>query len=327
MSKKTKVPSKTVKAVPAEKSKLEKKQAKLKKKEEKKVRIAQMTPSQRKKRKLKIALIIIGCVIVSLIILYFAGMFILKWLMKKEEIVQPPIDHDTYNFYEAPQDKEAWSLNISEIVEYLHPDNEERKVYASENELKADLYAKFPVLKEYREDYPSELYTYSALSHKPLYYSDNLGGIFPLEDIFEAKVDHEGHRFFEKYFNMLYTGNYEIYPTLFGKNYDPEKAFEKNINREFPPQMIYDITVTELAKADAVVDNQSTIVGLYEVSFLIYGNDGLFRNDIGKNIDLGLDVARPLYFELHTTGAGTGNEKTYINHIYTEDALAAKTEQ
>lgn len=327
MSKKSKEPSKSVKAAPAEKARLEKKQAKLKKKEDKKAMLAALSPSQRKKRRLKIALIVIGCVIVTLIILYVAGMFILRWLMKNEEIVQPPVNHDTYNFYEAPDDKEAWSINILEIVEYLHPDKETRKVYDSDDALKADLYAKYPVLEKYREDYPSELYTYSALSYKPLYYSESLGGTFPLEDIFDAEVDHEGHRFFDKYFDMLYTGNYKTYPTLFGKNYDPEKAFEKDINREFPPQMIYDITVTELARADAVVDNQSTVVGLYKVSFLIYGNDGLFRNDIGKDIDLGLDVARPLYFELHTTGAGTGNEKTYINHIYTEEALAAKTEQ
>lgn len=306
----------------------EKKEAKLKKKEEKKALIAAMTSAQRKKHRLKTAALAIILILAVLIILYFAGMLILKLLTKDKPIVEPDTNYTSYNFYEVPEEKEAWSeIDISEIARYLNPDGGQKKEYASEDALKNDLYAKFPSLKSYPESYPSDLAVYSTLSYKPMYSSANFGGTFLFEDI-PSDMKHEGLRFFEKYFNMLYKGDYKSYPSMFSDKYDFEIGFERNINREFPPQMIYNITVDEKARVGNVtVDDKSCIIGLYEVSFLIHNNNGLFRNDIGKNMDLGTDVARPLYFELITYNAGTGSEKTYIQHIYSEEALKARQEQ
>ena len=93
--------------------------------------------------------------------------------------------------------------------------------------------------------------------------------------------------------------------------------FEKNVEKEFPPQMIYNANVREHDRMEKIVDGKRCVEGLYEVTFLIYNNDGLFRNDIGRDIDLGQDIARPVLFVLITENAGTKNEKTYINRMVT----------
>lgn len=165
---------------------------------------------------------------------------------------------------------------------------------------------------------------YMSLSHNPSFTSEELGGTFLLSDI-PSSIRNEAHRFFITYFDVLQSGNYKLYPTLFSDRYKERMTgFEKDINREFPPQMVYNIEIKEEARVpDMVVDNKSCVIGLYRVSYLIHKNDGLFRSDIGRDIDLGKDIARPLYFELITFGAGTADEKTYINNLYTESSVLA----
>lgn len=131
-------------------------------------------------------------------------------------------------------------------------------------------------------------------------------------------AEHEGHRFFKAYFEMLRSGNYEIYPSLFAESYIPETSYEQNINRKFPPQMVYDVTITEAGRFGDSYNGTKCTRGIYIVNYRILKNDNLFRNDIGKDGNSDKDVARAIMFELITFNAGRNNEETYIHNIYTE---------
>lgn len=165
---------------------------------------------------------------------------------------------------------------------------------------------------------------YLKMDYKPHFTSTGLGGRYLLEDI-PSGIENGAHRFFKKYFDILQSGNYKSYPELFSDKYKESlTGFEKNVTREFPPQKVYNIDIEELGRFDGnVVDGKECIVGLYRVSFNIYKNDGLFRSDIGKDINLGVDVARPLLFELITYDEGSENEITYINNLYTESSITS----
>lgn len=163
---------------------------------------------------------------------------------------------------------------------------------------------------------------YTNLDYKPHFTSPSLGGTYLLEDI-PSGIENEAHRFFKSYFDIVQNGRYENYPDLFSAKYkETLTGFEKNVNREFPPQKLYNINIEELGRFEGkVVEDKECTIGLYKVSFLIHKNDGLFRSDIGRDLNLGVDVARPLLFELVTFDAGTENEKTYINNLYTESSI------
>lgn len=169
---------------------------------------------------------------------------------------------------------------------------------------------------------------YAVKDCNPSFTSMSLGGTVLIKDIPDT-MKNEAHRFFEAYFDMLKSGNYKLYPLMFSEKYKNNMTgFEDNINREFPPQMVYDIKIIEQARIPStVINGKECVIGLYEVSYLIHKNDGLFRNDIGKDIDLGKDMARPLFFELITYDAGTQNEKTYINNLYTASSIKSQNEK
>lgn len=267
-------------------SKEEKKQLKAEKKQRKKEAIAALSPKERKKRNLKIAIKVIVIILAILAVVYFAGMFVLQLLMgSKEPVKQIDEQYTTYNFAAVPAIERWKDIDIFKDPEY------------------------------------------QALDHNPSFTSSSIGGTFLLKDIPEADKT-EAHKFFEKYFSMLQKGNYDIYPSLFSKKYrENPNGFEKDVNRQFPPQMIYDIKVREHARQAVAIDKKNCILGLYEVSFLIHKNDGLFRSDIGRDIELGQDVARPLFFELLTENPGTANEKTVINNLYTESSILSQKEE
>lgn len=141
------------------------------------------------------------------------------------------------------------------------------------------------------------------------------GGLLPIEYVSE----HEGHRFFERYFDILKTGSIGGYSSLFDKGYIASENFEKDIDRAFPPQMVYDITVREIQRGSA--DTSSDIYGTYLVDYKILRNDNLFRRDIGYNSEISSDVSRPLIFEILTKNPGKSNEKTTIRAIYTPSSI------
>lgn len=166
---------------------------------------------------------------------------------------------------------------------------------------------------------------YMSLNRTIMYGDIYTGTLYEVEK--GSASEHEGHRFFEKYFSMLQNGDYETYPSFFEEEYNADKNFEKNTSRKFPPQMVYDITIKEAGRFDGVYKNKDVLRGVYIVDYKIFRNNNLFRSDIGYSIELEADSSRPLVFELITYGAGTKDEKTYIHAMYTESSILAKPEK
>ena len=91
--------------------------------------------------------------------------------------------------------------------------------------------------------------------------------------------------FVVKYFDTVIAGDTETYNTFFTENY--YKSNKPYV--QFAPQMIYNIEVEERS---FVQNNDGTTTHGYYVTYMIYRNDGTFRNDIES------DAAKTLYYEL-----------------------------
>ncbi len=180
--------------------------------------------------------------------------------------------------------------------------------------------------KSFRNYYPTDFDAdimsdeeYTALDRQ-VKYTDSSGSTYSLEDVSESNLN-EGQRFFKAYFDTVISGSYEEYPGMFSESYKNDTpGFEKYVDRVFPPQRVYNITVKEIARTDVddtsyTYDGKPCVFGFYEVEFMILKNDGCFRRDLPEN------ASRPLIFELVTFDAGTENEKTYIKNLYTPSSL------
>lgn len=184
----------------------------------------------------------------------------------------------------------------------------------------------YPTFTPFPAEWKANLSTdedYLSLNTAIMYGVGESSSLYSLED-FYASYKHEGQKFFEEYFRILREGDYERYPALFTDSYkkaDASKRFEKNVEREFPPQRVHDITVREMGRYENTEKN--VIYGIYCVDYKINRNSNLFRNDIGWNAEYGVETSRPLYFHLVTTNPGTENEKTLISNMYTETTLKA----
>ena len=164
---------------------------------------------------------------------------------------------------------------------------------------------------------------YLTLDSNIMYGEGESGSLYSLGDFFSGNMN-EGQKFFMEYFRVLREGDYEKYPSLFTDKYKKvpsEKRFEKNVERQFPPQRVHDITVREMGRYGD--EKNGVIHGIYYVDYKISKNDNLFRNDIGWSADIGSETSRPLYFQLITHNPGTDNEKTYIANMYTESSMKA----
>ena len=175
----------------------------------------------------------------------------------------------------------------------------------------------YPSINPYPADFDKDLSGYNP----QIMYVFTDGNIYSLEDI-PAQAKNEAHRFFEKYFDILKNGDSHSYAELFTRSYkkDP-KGFEKDFTKQFPPQQIYDIMVTELLRATDSsqtykYEGKECFFGTYLVSYKIHENDGMFRRDLYLE-----HVERPLVFELVTFGKDTDKEETYIKNLYTESSI------
>lgn len=164
---------------------------------------------------------------------------------------------------------------------------------------------------------------YLCLDTNIMYGEGESGSLYSLEDFYSGNM-HEGQKFFMEYFRIMREGDYEKYPSLFTENYkkvSADKRFEKNVERQFPPQRVHDITVREMGRYED--DSKNVIYGIYYVDYKINRNNNLFRNDIGWNSDIGAETSRPLYFHLVTYNPHTEKEETYIANMYTESTMKA----
>lgn len=177
----------------------------------------------------------------------------------------------------------------------------------------------YPSINPFPADYDKDLSSYEPV----IMYVFSSGNSFAINDIDEGERN-EAQRFFMKYFDVLKNGG-EGYSSLFTKSYknDP-RGFEKEFDRTFPPQKVYDVTVKELLRtADGgggekyTYEGRECDFGYYLVSYKINRNDGLFRRDLYSE-----EIERPLVFELVTFGRGTDKEETYIKNMYTESSIS-----
>lgn len=262
-------------------SKQELKEQKQQKKNAKKAEIAAMSVKQRKKYYLKNAVIIVGICFAALLVLCFAFWLISLLLSCTEK-----------------EQSEVSSIPESRIINipYEHPTYPAFAVDFDKNVYENETYTELNLDLTYEEKATEFVYTLD----KPV------------------GAEHEGHRFFKKYFEMLRSGDYEIYPSLFAQSYIPETSYEQDINRIFPPQMVYDVKIDEHSRVKDTYDGKSCVRGIYTVNYRIFENDLYFRRDIGYDSDTEKDVARALIFELITFNCGKPDEETYIHNIYTE---------
>ena len=188
----------------------------------------------------------------------------------------------------------------------------------------------YPTYTPFPAEWNADLSTdpeYLSLNTKIMYGEGESSSLYSLEDFYTQK--NYGQRFFEEYFRILREGDYESYPLLFSDKYkklDPSKRFEKNIDRQFPPQRVHDITVRHLFSEAGTHDGKACLHSIFHVDYKINKNSNLFRNDIGWNPEYAAETSRPLYFELITFDAGTDKEKTYIGNMYTESTIKAYAE-
>ena len=185
--------------------------------------------------------------------------------------------------------------------------------------------------KSFRNYYPTDFDTdimsdeeYTSLDRQ-VKYTDSSGSTYSLSDVSESSMS-EGQRFFIKYFDTVISGRYEEYPDMFAESYKNDTpGFEKHVDRVFPPQRVYNISVKEIAKTDVndtsyTYDGKPCVFGFYEVEFMILKNDGCFRRDLPEN------ASRPLIFETVTFDVGKETEKTYIKNLYTPSSLVRNSD-
>ena len=116
------------------------------------------------------------------------------------------------------------------------------------------------------------------------------------EMITEANLDSlpDSAQFFYKYFNIVISGEYNEYKTLFTQEY----LKRKTIPDKFTKQKIYDIEVNLYDRQNIDKDGKSIIVDTFIVKYKIKDNNGTFRNDVGSNTTV------PLVFQLYKQNNG-----------------------
>ena len=129
-----------------------------------------------------------------------------------------------------------------------------------------------------------------------VHYTDGNYTILVLDE--EVGDYNKAVQFFVEYFKTIEKGDVDTYNTYFtDAYYETVEPYES-----FAPQMIYNINVQQLSET---FGEDGTTTWTFNVSYMIYRNDGTFRNDIGS------DAAKKLYYQLISDR--DGNVK--INYI------------
>ncbi len=206
---------------------------------------------------------------------------------------------------------------LGSISSYIIKKNQKENIISSENDYLSNNFRTY-----YKADFDADIFSdpdYTSLD-RLIHYTYTDGQTFAIEQL-DENVLNEGQRFFINYFDIVTNGKSSLYPSLFTDDYkNTPVGFEKNVERKFSPQRIYDISVTELARTDKSdtsynYDGKTCVFGFYMVDFKILKNDGLFRRDLEEN------TSRPLIFELVTFDCDTKNEKTYIKNLYSQNSI------
>ena len=187
-------------------------------------------------------------------------------------------------------------LAAAGYVMTFHPELFEKK---EEKKTVTSMYSdKIVSYNFYPSDYELDVTTvpeYMQLD-RGVHYTDGNYTILVLDE--EVGDYNKAVQFFVEYFKTIEKGDVDTYNTYFTDAY--YETVEPYIS--FAPQMIYNINVQQLSET---FGEDGTTTWTFNVSYMIYRNDGTFRNDIGS------DASKKLYYQLISDR--DGNVK--INYI------------
>ncbi len=171
---------------------------------------------------------------------------------------------------------------IGYVLTY-HPDFFEKK---ADTETVTSMYSdKIVSYNFYPSDYELDVTTvpeYMQLD-RSVHYTDGNYTILVTDE--EVGDYNKAVQFFVEYFKTIELGDTEIYNSYFtDEYYENAKPYDR-----FAPQMIYNINVEQLSET---FNNDGTTEWTFNVSYMIYRNDGTFRNDIDS------DASKKLYYQL-----------------------------
>ncbi len=171
---------------------------------------------------------------------------------------------------------------IGYVLTY-HPDLFEKK---ADTETVTSMYSdKIVSYNFYPSDYELDVTTvpeYMQLD-RSVHYTDGNYTILVTDE--EVGDYNKAVQFFVEYFKTIELGDTETYNSYFtDEYYENAKPYDR-----FAPQMIYNINVEQLSET---FNNDGTTEWTFNVSYMIYRNDGTFRNDIDS------DASKKLYYQL-----------------------------
>lgn len=141
-----------------------------------------------------------------------------------------------------------------------------------------------PVLKFYPPDWETDIMTvpeYLELISNILYSPDDSQTIAVPEGQY-LSMGGKGLNFMAEYINTVKAGDHEKLNSMF-----TDKYFEDNPRyNDFPQQKIFDVKIKKYPYHDQSYESKGIVDEYYVITYKIYHNDGLFRNDIDEESEL-----------------------------------------
>ena len=171
------------------------------------------------------------------------------------------------------------------LIRWLYDNSDEDKgKYVPDEWLQIDTNKREPEIYLYTPDWETDIHTLPAyqLLVQDIYYSkDGWNGIAVDKGSY-VSVGGKGLKFMADYVETVINGDHEKLNSLFTEAY-----FKDNKKYEaFPQQKIFDVVITEYQYSSPEYDYGSINDLYYVISYRIYRNDGLFRDDIDDVTEL-----------------------------------------
>ncbi len=165
------------------------------------------------------------------------------------------------------------------LIRWLYDrSDEDKSKYVPDEWLQIDTDKREPEIYLYTPDWETDIHTlpaYQALVEDIYYSPDGWNGIAVSKGSY-VSVGGKGLKFMAEYVETIISGDHEKLNSLFTDEY-----FKDNKKYEaFPQQKIFDVVITKYNYSAPEYDYGSINDLYYIISYRIYRNDGLFRDDI-----------------------------------------------
>ncbi len=141
-----------------------------------------------------------------------------------------------------------------------------------------------PFLKFYEPDWETDILSdpeYLAMKGEIMYAPSDSQSIAVPEGQY-LSYGGKGLNFMAEYVNTVISGDHEKLNSMFTESYfENNEAYE-----DFPQQKIFDIKIKKYPYNDQAYDSTSIEDEYYIITYKIYHNDGLFRDDIDEESEL-----------------------------------------